>query len=764
MLALADWSTRRETRSAAARLSNATPSRFRLAFKGLLYGLLVGSLFSLGGSVEAQNPGKPGDWAHWRGPELNGTSRDQGLPDKWSPKGENLIWSSKEFASRSTPVVMNGRVYLVCRSFPETTEEGERTICVDAESGKLLWESVHNVFLSDGPAERVGWSSVVGDPETDRVYVLGLGCLFQCLDGKTGEIIWERSLLEEYGMLSTYGGRTNFPVVFEDLVIISGVMTQYGENAVPAHRFIAFEKSTGEAVWLVSTKVRPEDTTYSTPVFTTFNGEVAMVFGAADGGVYAIQPRTGKTIWKYDASTRGMNTTPLVHENIVYCGHSEKNRADTTTLGAIFAFDGRQRGEIPEDKLLWKVPGIASGRSSPIFVDGRVYFVEDGGTMVIADAKTGKVVAEKKLGQAMFGAPIYVDGKIHVADTKAYWILEPTAEGVREVAKVKLPSDEVLTSPVVSQGRIYLATSKALYCIGAPGAQPATEPAPFRLAEKPLAENGSQLVHIQVTPVELILAPGGKQAYRVRGFNAQGQAVPVTEKVTFTATAGTVDESGNFVAPTAAEHQVVTVTAQVGELTSKARVRVIPPLPWKFTFDDKQVPATWIGAAYRHQPKEFDGQSTLVKISTIPKGTRSQSWMGFTTFHDYTIQGDFYATGAVDSRPDMGLINQRYTLDLMGKGQLQIRSWTPRLELRFAKTMPYDWSPGQWYTLKFRSETHADGVTLRGKVWKRGEAEPAEWTIEATDKTPNRNGSPGLFGNSSVAEFYIDNVEVSANK
>ena len=351
-----------------------------------------------------------------------------------------------------------------------------------------------------------------------------------------------------------------------------------------------------------------------------------------------------------------------------------------------------------------------------------------------------------------------------MADTKAYWILEPTVEGVREVAKIKLPGDEVLTSPVVSGGRIFLATSKALYCIGTSKPQPAVESAPFRLDEKPVAENGTELAHIQVTPVELLLASGGKQTYRVRGYNAQGQSIPVAGKVTFSATAGTIDESGNFVAPNGPEHQVVTVTAQVGELTSKARVRIIPPLPWKFTFDDKQVPATWIGAAYRHQPKEVDSQSALVKISTIPKGTRSQSWMGLTTLHDYTIQGDFQASAAAASRPDMGLINQRYTLDLMGKGQLQIRSWTPRLELRFAKTIPFDWSPGQWYTLKFRSETEADGVTLRGKVWKRGEPEPAEWTIEATDMTPNRNGSPGLFGNSSVAEFYIDNVEVSPNK
>lgn len=703
------------------------------------------------------------DWPHWRGPEMNGISRDRSLPATWSPKGENVIWSRPEFNSRSTPVVMHGRVYLVCRAFPETTQEGEKTVCVDAQTGELIWESVHNVFLSDGPAERVGWSSVVADPETDRVYVLGLGCLFQCLDGKSGKIIWERSLLEEFGMLSTYGGRTNFPIVFEDLVIISGVMTQYGENAVPAHRFLAFDKSSGSAIWFASTAVRPEDTTYSTPVLTTFNGQAAMVVGAADGCVYAFQPRTGRVIWKYDASSRGINTTPLVYDNIVYCGHSERNRADTTVLGAIFAFDGRRTGEIKESDLLWKVNAKTVGRSAPLFADGRVYFAEDGGTLVVVDAQTGSLVTEKKLGQNMFGAPIFADGKIMIADTKAFWVLKPTETGVQELAKIRLPGDEVLTSPIVSAGRIYLATSKALYCIGQKGAEVVSDPIPSPPAETPLAKNESALAHIQITPVESLLATGAEAQFEVRGFNAMGQRVPV-KNVRLTASAGRMDPSGKFTAPSEAKHQVVTVTAQVGELTSVARMRVIPPLPWKFDFDDKQVPPTWIGAAYRHQPKEFDGQSALVKVATIPKGTRSQSWMGLTHFHDYTVQADFYATGEPDRRPDMGLINQRYTLDLMGKDQLQIRSWTPRLELRFAKTLPFAWSAGQWYTLKFQSQSSPQGVTLRGKVWKRGESEPEAWSIEATDQTPNLHGSPGLFGNSSVAEFYIDNVIVTSNK
>jgi hypothetical protein len=67
-------------------------------------------------------------------------------------------------------------------------------------------------------------------------------------------------------------------------------------------------------------------------------------------------------------------------------------------------------------------------------------------------------------------------------------------------------------------------------------------------------------------------------------------------------------------------------------------------LPWKFDFSDDKVPPVWIGADYRHKPAPLDGEKGLVKISTIPKGTRSQSWMGWTNLHDYTIQADFKGT------------------------------------------------------------------------------------------------------------------------
>ena len=111
----------------------------------------------------------------------------------------------------------------------------------------------------------------------------------------------------------------------------------------------------------------------------------------------------------------------------------------------------------------------------------------------------------------------------------------------------------------------------------------------------------------------------------------------------------------------------------------------------------------------------------------------------------------------------MGVVNQRYTLSLEGSQKLQIRSWSSLLEQRFAKTIPFEWQAKTWYTLKFQSENKDGKAILRGKVWKTAEAEPEAWTIEATDLLPNTIGSPGLFGKSSDAEFYVDNVVVKAN-
>lgn len=728
---------------------------------------------SVGSAQEGAPKGsKATDWSHWRGPQQNGQSVETAFPTTFSADGENILWRKEEYATRSTPVVMNGRVYIVCRAEPDTKKEGEKTVCLNAETGELIWESVHNIYLSDAPSERVGWASVIADPETDRVYVLGLGCTFQCLDGKTGKVVWEHSMLEEYGMLSTYGGRTNFPTLFEDMVIISGVMTGWDQTAIPAHRFVAMDKNTGAAVWLMSTRVRPEDTTYSTPIYTVLNGQAAMVLGAADGAIYALQPRTGKVIWKYQASPRGLNVAPLIDEGIVYMGHGEQNETDRTILGAVFAFDGNTSGDIAEDKLLWKVPKKTVSRSSPVKIGNRIYFVDDGSAMFGVNAKTGEVEVEKKLGRNMFGSPVVSGGKIYIGEnTGRVWCLEPTDTEIKVLGQMRLnDNSEIFGSFAASNGRLYLPTSKALYCIGTADAKPAGD---LKLPEVPQEPpvTDKEIAHIQVCPVELLMQPGQRVRLQVRGYNKIGQFVGLVPQATVVAEGGgQVSDDHVFVPGESQTGTAVMLQATHGELKSTARARIVPPLPWTYDFEDKKVPLHWNGMAYRHQPAELPtGGNGLVKISTIPRGTRSQGFIGLPKMHDYTVQAEFYALDTKNKvpttkLPDMGLVNQRYTLALEGAQRLQIRSWVSLLEQRFAVTIPYEWQANTWYILKLRSESADGKAILRGKVWKKGEQEPADWTIQGEDLTPNLTGSPGLFGNSTDAEFYVDNVSVVPNQ
>ncbi|MCH8044345.1 MAG: PQQ-binding-like beta-propeller repeat protein [Planctomycetes bacterium] len=721
------------------------------------------------------------DWTNWRGPEQNGISRETGLVANWNPEGgegSNLLWRSEALATRSTPIVMKGKLYTLARHLPGTTREAEKVICADAATGEVLWENIFNVFLSDVPAERVGWSCVAGDPAEDRVYALGVCGYFQCIDAKTGKTVWSHSMSEEFGLLSTYGGRTNTPVIFEDTVIISGIIIGWGKMAKPSHGFICFDKHDGQVRWFRGTRPLPYDTTYSTPTLTAINGQMSLVFGSGDGAVWSLQPRTGKEIWHYQFSRRGLNVSPLVVGDRVYTGHSEEN-VKGAAMGAMVAIDASGQGDISESGTVWLNKKWKVGKSSPVLVDGRLYACEDGGKLRVIDAASGKLIGRRinLLGSALRASPLYADGKLYVCTTEAWHVFEPTAKGVKELAGFRLPLGEAVHgSPIVSHGRIYLPTTVAMYCIGKTDQQPAATkmPAPPKETAADIDQTPTQL---QIVPAEVLLKAGAKQSFKVRLYNKLGQFIKESEAELTLEGEGKI-EGDTYVSLAGKKPLAAYVTAKVGELTGRSRIRVIPPLPWKFDFEDVKLvknpktgvmegepPIAWVGLRYRHKVRKVDGSNVLVKVDNIPKGTRSQGWMGIPDLNNYTMQADVQATSNSDNQQfgDIGMSAQRYTLDLMGSSQqVQLRSWVTQLE-RVGKSVPFAWKAGVWYTMKIRVETDGKTATIRGKVWNRDEAEPAAWTIEAIDEAPNLVGSPGLFGSATNAEFYMDNITVTPN-
>jgi len=844
-----------------------TPTFVRL----LAFAVCCSSLFLTPEFLNAQETAEvdPLDWPHWRGPEYNGISRETGLVDSWSPDGGNLLWFREELGSRSTPIVLRGKLYTIMRDAVGTPREGEKVVCVDAATGEPIWENRFNVFLSDVPAERVGWSSVVGDPATGRIYALGVCGYFQCIDGETGETIWSHSLSEEYGLLSTYGGRTNFPLIHENLVIISSIVIGWGDMAKPAHRFIAFDKRNGQPVWFNGTRLLPYDTNYSSPVLGVIDGQEMMVFGSGDGGMHAFQPQTGESLWTYNVSRRGLNVTPLIVGNRVFNGHSEENLVGTA-MGALFAVDGTGRGDVTKTNEIWKKERLMVGKSSPIMVDDKLIAVDDRGTVLVVDPETGETLTKKKIGRMMRSSPVYADGKIYVCSTGGrFHILQLEGDKLNILSKVMLKDQNSHGSPIISHGRIYIPLTEGMYCIGKKDHKVQADPRPAAPEVKPVSEE-DVATHVQVVPVEALMKPGQKLQFQARLYNERGQFLKVAEDAEFHLEGGgEITADGKYEAAKEPVHSAVNVTAKIGDLTGSARIRVVPPLPWKFDFDNGEVPITWVGARYRHIVLDFDllkklesqdplaaqlyiyamtsftnsglsvakyvddsprrtwseflrflgllegeqaigtleeakakldpvlkmladekvlaawdwatpedgliqltlnrgsrqidGNGVMTKIKTIPKGARSQSWMGQIEYHDYTIQADVLGARKDDKMPDIGLIGQRYTLDLMGNSQqLQIRTWPP--QLRMAQTIDFPWEPEVWYTMKLRTAIEDGKAVLRGKVWKRDEPEPENWTIEAVDIVPNEIGSPGLYGNAKEAELFIDNVQITRNQ
>ena len=755
------------------------------------------------------------DWPDWRGPQQSRHYDGPPLVTSFDPeKGTNVLWKNDEAGGISTPVIMGGKLFALVRHKPGTEEEAEKVLCLDAATGKKLWENVFNVYLSDVPAERVGWSAVVADPASDTVFAHGVCGVFTAIDAATGATKWQRSLHEEFGFLSTYGGRTNIPVVFEDLVIASAVVTGWGDTARPAHRFLGLDKATGVVHWMNGTKELPEDTTYSTPSLADFGGQAALVFGSSDGSVWNFQPRTGKAVWNFKLSRRGINTAPLVDGDTVIISQAEEN-LDNTSMGSATVFKAAGMGDITATAAVWQKKGVMDGRSMPVVLGDRVYFIDDGAKVYALDRKTGEPLGrpQKLLGTIVRGSPLVADGRLYVCSTSGWHVLEPTADGIKFVNRMRLDEeDEVTASPIAANGYIYLTTGARLYCLGdktrALSSSASVGPTVSQKVSDATKAPAGEPAWVQVVPAEAHIAAGESLPMKVRLFDGAGRFVKESP-ATFTATAGAVASDGTYTAP-AGQHAAAIVTAKVGNLEGRARIRSMPPLPWRFDFDDiplaadpktgvvkGEPPLPWIGMRYRHVVREVDGSKCLVKITTIPKGTRSQGWIGPITLHDYRMQADFRAqetgvekpgsppsdtpkSAATDAdafakafgnpaalekarMPDMGLIAQRYTLDLMGAAQqLQLRSWPPQVATYFSKTIPFPWEAGRWYVMKFEARTSGKAAMLRGKVWPRGEAEPDAWTIEATHAAGNLQGSPGFFGNSKDSEIYIDNVTVEA--
>ena len=378
--------------------------------------------------------------------------------------------------------------------------------------------------------------------------------------------------------------------------------------------------------------------------------------------------------------------------------------------------------------------------------------------------------------------------------TSKFHILQPTDKGCKTLHSQFFPSPDEATdveisgNPAVANGRVYSSTSFETYCIGKKEHK-ATAQVPA-LAAEPRADPNAKPAHLQVVPAEVALYPGESATFKARAFDAHGRFLREVEaKWSLPAPPpppksdakppplqGQIDAAGKLTvkqAPPPGQFGLVQAAAE--GLTARARVRVVPPLPYRADFSKIPVgrtPGGWVNTQGKFVIVEKDSKHVLKKLANnaSPLFARANAYMEMPNLTDYTIQADLQSAKKGDDVSDMGVVANRYILLLNNKQQLRIISWESTPQARVDKTIAFKWEPDHWYRMKLTVKVNGNKAVIRGKVWPRDQEEPKERTIEFEDATPNREGSPALYGyvngitEEPGAEIFYDNVSVAPNE
>ena len=761
-----------------------------------------GVVFSLAaalGSLSAAGE-TPRSWLAWRGPEQTGVSRETGLPDKVT--AESALWVA-DFPGQSAPVIANGKIYAMgYQGVGPNLQEG--VTCFDAATGKKLWQHLYNDYLSDTVYLRYATASPAIDGETGTVYIQGTQGILAAFtpDGKTR---WQHSLMEEFGRLTFPNSRTASPAIDGDLVITRGITANWGANGPAGDRFYAFDKKTGELVWSSSPAGPPKDNSFSHPQFGWYQGRRVFYAATGDGSVVCVNARTGDPVWRVNLFRAGINATVLVHHNdkviAIYGTPYELGQMVAMKIPNVVPTNPAAGPVVLQRKQLelW-ADDISSSTSSPILAGDRIYNVAEKGDLCAVDANTGAILWKLKVGIEQRNAcPLFADGKLYVPilddpDTKTSGQADAGTKGGFYIIRPGDTQGEILChaeldgrcfgTPVACDGKLYLQTTRHLYC----WAGRAAAPAPVIPAEQPWPAPG-KAAQLQIIPSEVLLHPGEKAAFRVRTLDANGFTVdeavapsdvkwvsyiPPTAKVK-SSMAGAFNTAGELVAGPAKTLSAGAFEATYGSLKGYMRGRIIPNLPIKENFEAANLietnlegtpfaypPLPWIGARFKFDVREKDGGKVLAKTTDNRFFQRATVFIGTPEMRNYTIQADVMSEGNRRKMSEVGLINQHYLILLKGNEQkLEVNSNQERLR----SAVDFKWSPNTWYHLKTRVDMSPDGsAVVRGKAWPRSEPEPAAWTIEVPHQTGHQAGSPGLFGFSPQdMRVFVDNIEATAN-
>jgi len=396
-------------------------------------------------------------WPSWRGPQNNGVSSETGLAESWSTT-ENVAWKlPMPGQAGATPVVWGDRMFVV-----SAADKDILLLCIDTTTGQEVWR--RTVGTGNNQVMRGEGNSASPSPSTDGEHVwafAGTGDLV-CFD-YAGNEVWRMDVQKKYGQFDIQFGMTSSPLLDGDRLYL-----QLLHSA--SKKIVALHSKTGDEAWV---HVRQSDAyaenehAYTSPMLYRDGEREFLVTHGAD---YVIAHRLtdGSEIWRcggINPQGAGYNeylrfvASPVVTPGLIV--------VPTAKNGPVLALRPDATGDITAEAAAhaWKFPDNTPDVPSPLVHDGLVYLCRENGVLLCLDAATGEEQYKSRLHSDVYrGSPVYGDGRVYVASRDGTVSVVAAGRKFAKLAEISM-GEPISSSPVISEGTIFLRTYENLYAI-----------------------------------------------------------------------------------------------------------------------------------------------------------------------------------------------------------------------------------------------------------------------------------------------------------
>jgi outer membrane protein assembly factor BamB len=361
------------------------------------------------------------DWPKFRGSSMDGRYQGE-IATEWPPDGLPLLWKQPVGGGYASFVVAGGRAFTI-----EQRRDREVVAAYELNTGREIWTrewtaEFREPLGGDGPRATPTW-------DEGRVYALGATGELKVLDEASGEVVWERDILEDAGAVNLQWGMAASPLIVDEKVIL-----------LPGSSVVAYDKRTGEILW----KSLDEAQAYTSPMIVTLSGERQVLVVGANRAM-GLEVEEGSILWHHPwVTNQGINVAqPLLLDG------------DRVFLSAGYGH-GAEVIEVTRDesgfraRSLWSNTRMKNKFTSSVLHQGYVYGLDEA-ILACLDPSTGEL--KWKGGRYGYGQLLVASAHLVVLSERGELALvRATPEGHEELAKFQAIEGKTWNHPAIADG------------------------------------------------------------------------------------------------------------------------------------------------------------------------------------------------------------------------------------------------------------------------------------------------------------------------